>query len=137
MKTIFITSLHGILLGLAAIAAAEESTVPTNNVPHEPNGYGQSGYRIMINPDTGEILAPTRQFRPSMHLSIDEANAMSTSHDGLYEKRLPGGGYAVNLQGRFQSSLFATVDKAGNVITTHEQPVNDPEAGQVSTSSKE
>jgi hypothetical protein len=59
-------------------------------------------------------------------LSPAEQNAFSTSHQGLVEVPSPvsGGGVIVNLQGRFQQPLSATIDDAGRLTIRHLDPAS-------------
>jgi hypothetical protein len=46
-------------------------------------------------------------------------DAVSQSSEGLVEEKVkgPGGGYMVNLQGRFQNAMTMTVDASGNTVS--------------------
>jgi hypothetical protein len=46
-------------------------------------------------------------------------DAVSQSSEGLVQEKIqaPGGGYMVNLQGRFQNAMTMTVDAQGNVVS--------------------
>ncbi|HKW13107.1 MAG TPA: hypothetical protein VJS69_01335 [Candidatus Krumholzibacteria bacterium] len=46
-------------------------------------------------------------------------DAVSQSSEGLVQEKIkvPGGGYMVNLQGRFQNAMTMTVDANGNVVS--------------------
>jgi hypothetical protein len=52
---------------------------------------------------------------------------MDTSSVGLVEKSLVGGGAKVNLQGRFQKPLVATVGADGKVTIQHQAPASNAE----------
>ncbi|HKW13223.1 MAG TPA: hypothetical protein VJS69_01935 [Candidatus Krumholzibacteria bacterium] len=47
-------------------------------------------------------------------------SAVSQSSDGLVEEKVPikGGGYRVNLQGRFQNAMTMSIDAQGNVTSS-------------------
>lgn len=77
------------------------------------------GMVVHIDPNTGEFLKEPIPGRPGLVLSPAERNALSTSHQGLYEEAIPGGGYKLDHQGRFQSSLVATVGADGKIIMRH------------------
>ncbi len=81
---------------------------------------GQAGHRIYIDPMTGQLIpGPELERSEPIPLSARERNAMSTSSRGLVEEYHPDGSVSVNLQGRFQSAIFATVDKEGKVRISH------------------
>lgn len=84
---------------------------------------GTSGMRIHIDPQTGQLTREAPAAVPPQ-LSPREENAFSTSHQGLVEtlSPVPGGGVIVDLQGRFQSPLSATVDPTGKVTIQHLHP---------------
>jgi len=46
-------------------------------------------------------------------------DAVSQSSEGLVQEKIqaPGGGYMVNLQGRFQNAMTMTIDAQGNVVS--------------------
>lgn len=47
-------------------------------------------------------------------------NAVSQSSEGLVEEKSPvkGGGYRVNLQGRFQNAMTMSIDAKGNITSS-------------------
>jgi hypothetical protein len=77
--------------------------------------------RIYLDPQTGAILQEPAPGALPLALTPQEQNALSTSHQGLTETPgpVPGGGVKVDLQGRFQSPVFGTVDADGNVEMHH------------------
>jgi hypothetical protein len=87
------------------------------------------GMTVYIDQRTGALLpGPTPDTVP-LQLTPEIRNALSTSDQGLVEvpSLEPGGGFKVNLQGRFQSPLFAITDANGKVKIQHlhEIPVPD------------
>src|SRR5262249_61385122 len=80
------------------------------------NAPVSGGMRVHIDPQTGRVTT-TPGAGIQMQLSPAEVNALSTSHHGLVEAVSPRqrGGVFINLQGRFQSPLVATVDEMGKV----------------------
>ncbi len=82
---------------------------------------GSAAQIIYIDPKTGRFGPPPAGARPA--LSAAESAAMSTSHEGLVEtpSPTPGGGIMVDLKGRFQSPVTATLDSEGN-LTIHHMP---------------
>jgi len=64
-------------------------------------------------------LDPSGKFSPAQHaadVQIQLGDAASQSSEGLVEVKNPvkGGGYMVNLQGRFQNAMTMNVDANGN-----------------------
>jgi len=82
---------------------------------------GASGMRIYSDPRTGAILQEPAPGTVPLQLTPQLQNAFSTSHQGLVEvpSSVPGGGVQVDLQGRFQSPLFTTIDANGKVKIQH------------------
>jgi hypothetical protein len=106
-------------------AAADHQSVDTAAVVPS----GTADMRIYINPATGKIEAPP----PNMTfpaLSQSGQNAMSTSHDGLEEEpsAVPGGGFKLDLKGRFRSPLITTKDSTGKLTLKHLHAAPLPEA---------
>jgi len=85
-----------------------------------PNAPVSGGMKVHIDPQTGRFTTNPGAGIP-LQLSPAEINALSTSHHGLVEALSPRqrGGVFINLQGRFQSPLVATVDEAGKVTIRH------------------
>jgi hypothetical protein len=79
---------------------------------------GASGYRAVIDPATGR-LAETDASKSTTALPADLVNALRTDSEGLVERKSPveGGGFYVNLEGRFQSSMVAGIDENGRLTT--------------------
>lgn len=75
-----------------------------------------SGMRAYIDPATGELtsqpVVPELQPRGAA-----AAAATSTSTQGLVEQPAPGGGVMVDLQGRFQNEMRATIGADGAMHT--------------------
>ena len=85
-----------------------------------------SGMTIYIDPQTGTISKEPAPGAVPLQLSPTIATALSTSDQGLIEvaSPVPGGGFKIDLQGRFQSPQVATIDANGNVkiLHLHEMP---------------
>lgn len=79
------------------------------------------GLKVFVDPATGQILSAPPQGGSALALTPAEQNAFSTSHDGLTQtpSAKPGGGYRLDLKGRFQSSLIATVGPDGKPQVRH------------------
>ena len=88
-----------------------------------------SGMVIHIDPQTGAVRNTPAPGTVSVQLTPKLQNALSTSHQGLTEiqNSVPGGGVKVDLQGRFQSPLVATIDANGQLKVQHLHEV--PESG--------
>ncbi len=80
------------------------------------NSTSGAGMVVQFDPATGQIVEPTADGLRELH---DRMN-LNTSSEGLVEvpSDVPGGGYMVDLQGRFQHSMTATIDASGVVRTT-------------------
>lgn len=89
---------------------------------------GMEGMKVYIDPVTGEFLEGPPQ--PILAEPVkDIRDPLSTSSEGLQQVPAPvGGGVMVDLQGRFQQRVTATVDDAGKV-TAHCDRVESDAAG--------
>jgi hypothetical protein len=88
---------------------------------------GAAGMIIYIDPQTGAILHEPAPGTVPLQLTPQLQNALSTSQQGLVETPAAGGGVKVDLQGRFQSPLTATLDANGNLRLQHLHEM--PESG--------
>ena len=75
---------------------------------------GQSGMRAYFDPQTGKIGPPPAD-QAAPPASPERAN--NTSAEGLVIVPAPGGGQMVDLQGRFQTDVTATLEPDGTVET--------------------
>ncbi|WP_372682441.1 hypothetical protein [Desulfosarcina sp.] len=80
--------------------------------------------RATIDPQTGEFISPAEQETPTAGNSI-QPSAFSISAETMEETSspVPGGGVMIDLKGRFQSPVSATVERNGK--TTVEHPDSD------------
>jgi len=78
-----------------------------------------AGLVVYIDPVTGAILGQPAPGATPLPLSPEVSEALSTSSAGLVSVPLPGGGFMIDLQGRFQSPMMATIDAYGVVRTQH------------------
>lgn len=103
------------LMGSGASAAPQAAETPAAVPGSAP------GMMIYIDPKTGAILKEPAPGTVPLQLTPQLQNALSTSHQGLVEtpSSVPGGGVKVDLQGRFQSPLFVTIDADGKVKMQH------------------
>ena len=139
---------HGLLIGLLALVAwlvmAVQPAFPeegqsaslgqtqtgSNAGASQPPAAvpkGAAGMIIYIDPQTGAILNEPAPGTVPLQLTPKLQNALSTSHQGLVETPAAGGGVKIDLQGRFQSPLVATIDANGNLRIQHLHEM--PESG--------
>jgi len=74
-----------------------------------------AGQWIHVDPETGRVGAPQPGSAAGAAIAADPA--FSTSHEGLVVEPAPGGGEMVDLQGRFNSAMWARVKPDGSVVT--------------------
>ena len=86
----------------------------------------QQGLVLNIDPVTGAIIDQPAPGATKLALPAELASHMSTSDDGLIEQPNPSGGKGsyVNLQGRYQNAIVATVDANGKLSTPCAQGLN-------------
>lgn len=106
----------------ATAETATETSAASVEEPETAPAPAMSGLRVMIDPETGQMVVPPAAERHKMALSPAMQNALSRSDEGLPTVVLPDGTVMVNLQGRFQNLLFATVDAEGQLKIGHEIP---------------
>jgi len=82
---------------------------------------GAAGMKVYVDPSTGQITHTPPPNAATMSLSPAEQNAFSRSDQGLVQipNAGPAGGVKVDLQGRFQSPLIATVGPDGRLQIKH------------------
>ncbi len=97
----------------------------------ETKTAGGGGMVIEIDPARGTIKE-----NPQLSDAMQEelARLVNTSSEGLTETTLRNGTVVVDLQGRFQSAVVATIDKDGNVHSScvssepgHDHKVHGPD----------
>lgn len=98
-------------------APAQAGTIP---VP------SQQGLVLNIDPITGAIIDHPAPGATRLAIPAQLASQMSTSDEGLIERPNPSGGKGiyVNLQGRYQNAIVATVDANGKLSTPCAQGLN-------------
>ncbi len=107
------------ILIAAQPALSADSPQPATSEP-PPAGAGASapqpsaGFKVHVDPKTGEFVATPAPGAPPLSLTPEEQNAFSSSHQGLTEVPVakPGGGYKLDLKGRFQSPQGVTTGGA-------------------------
>jgi hypothetical protein len=82
----------------------------------EKPGVGQAGLVVVRDAATGELRAP--EGNELQALEGQMRSMFSDSAEGLKEYPLPGGGFGMNLEGRFQSVAVARVGANGKVEWT-------------------
>ena len=99
------------ILALPVVAGGDRPTDPGTPTQNSP---AFSAGQVLTLDASGKITNATPQV--SM-LRAELGEALSTSSEGLVEEKIPGsgGGYMVNLQGRFQNAMTITVDENGAV----------------------
>jgi hypothetical protein len=87
------------------------------NIEKEPtlSPAGSSRLKVYRDPETGEFLDSPPERLPAEIQRADE-ESISTSHEGLREVDMPGGGVMIDLKGRFRHYQTATKDADGNII---------------------
>jgi hypothetical protein len=99
--------------GMAADTHVQGSTAPESSASADGSA-GSAGMRIYRDPATGEFTSPP----PGVGMPR-ATRALGTSTEGLVET--PGtsdaGGVTIDLRGRFQSALSATMDATGAITT--------------------
>ena len=76
--------------------------------------------RATIEPETGEFVNPPEQETPATSESI-QPSALSISAETMEEESspVPGGGVMIDLKGRFQSPVSATIEGNGEPTVEH------------------
>lgn len=106
--------------GPRAESAASPAPAPLDEdgqASGEDAAAGRAGVRIYLDPSTGEIRShPTpeeeRQLRP-----LDPGHRLSRYGGDLLQEPIPQGGFKVDLRGRFQSAVVATIDPHSDTVT--------------------
>jgi hypothetical protein len=71
--------------------------------------------RVALDPETGEFVPVTGLDKVA--LTRQMAQMLDRSAAGLHEQQLADGGFTVDLGGRFQSLMVATIDSTGRLST--------------------
>ena len=99
------------LPGLTGNSSDTEPSSPDRLAP------GEAGLRAAIDPETGELVVGTGAAGQPAGKAVDAGieQMLSRSSEGLVKEALPGGGYRVDLQGRFMNLSVARVGEDGCV----------------------
>lgn len=98
---------------------ARESGLTTTSIVAPESPPGLSGMVVEIDKVTGLPVTPTPETIRDL-LEQQDRNRLSRSSEGLVEvpSAVAGGGYMVDLQGRFQHSMTVTIDASGSMHST-------------------
>lgn len=77
-----------------------------------------AGMKIYRDPETGEFLSEPPKGDPQSDLVLEQG-AGNFSDEDLEMVTHPDGSVSVDLQGRFQLQIYATMDKNGNIKVNH------------------
>ncbi len=98
--------------------------------PAAAAGPARAAVRVFIDPETGELTSrPTREALDAQAGAPEgEPGSWLNTYGGdLLEEYLPDGSVMVDLRGRFQTAVVATIDPDTGEVTT-DCVVNGPEA---------
>lgn len=115
MKNGLTFAVVSMLIFLPPMAAGQSQDAPATE-DADPAEIAVIAQRVYLDPQSGRLLSKPPPGADVLTLSPAELNMLSTSHDGLVERPLPGGGYMVDLQGRFRHVAVATVAADGTIV---------------------
>ena len=104
-----------LLIFLPPLAMGQSQDTPESEGT-APAEIADSAQRVYLDPQTGRLLRQPPPGAQPFTLSPAELNMISTSHAGLVERRLPSGGYVLDLKGRFRTMAVATVAEDGTIV---------------------
>ena len=109
-----------VLLGFSYDSRTPATTASSVDTP------STSGLILNIDPATGAIIDAPAPGATKLDVPAQLAERWSTSDEGLVEKPNPSGGKGmyVNLQGRFENGMVATVDANGDLQSPCAQGLN-------------
>lgn len=126
LSALFVVGVTGCAAKMTALSGPARTEAPASVVQipvdhHDAVPSGASGMTIHIDPQTGRILEQPAGGTAPFELTPELQKAVSTSHDGFVAVPSPiqGGGIIINLQGRFQNPLVATIDADGTLKMQH------------------
>jgi hypothetical protein len=108
-----------VLPALIGALACSVSALPQAYSDTPAATRSESGMVVYVDPQTGVVRSEPAPGTVPLQLTPQERNALSTSHEGLVEVPLPGGGHKLDLQGRFQSPLIGTMGPDGKLRIQH------------------
>jgi len=126
LNTRVILGMASALLAVVLLAAGEPGEEPPE--PSVP----AAGLRVYLDPETGEVS--NRPADPASRLEawggvLSPRDRLNTYGGDLLQERLPGGGFKVDLRGRFQSAVVATIDPETDTVKI--DCVSTPAIGEV------
>ena len=101
-----------------AVGAAADQTLgeDTASTAARAVAPGSAGMRAFLDPETGQLLSRPSDdetaLRPSAGERVEPGHWLNTYSADLLQESLPVGGYKVDLRGRFQTAVVATIDPA-------------------------
>ena len=104
------------MLVICVIALAARSGTQSSDPARSPIGAARGTVKAYVDPATGQLSQnpPPGTFSSERSVSSSDVDdSLRTSSLGLFEVELPSGAIKVDLQGRFQSALVATVTDGG------------------------
>lgn len=102
--------------------SAVSESAPLANNAQAATRPPTAGMKVFVDPQTGAVIPP-----PTAAAAEALVSEMNTSSVGLVEEPLVDGGSKVNLQGRFQKPLVATMGADGQVTIQHQSPASNAE----------
>ena len=97
-------------------APAEASASEDDATRNRAAAPGGAGMRVYLDPETGQLTGPPAAGDEET-APRDPLGRFSTYSGDLIEERLPGRGFKVDLRGRFQSAVVATIDPETQEVT--------------------
>jgi len=120
----FVGACVALNLGLshAVETAGDQATpeAPAVKAVTPPTVYPGAAQRIYRDPVTGEFTTPPPGFVEEIPPQFQQTPGANTSDQGLEVVTHPDGSQSVDLQGRFQSTVFATIDPDGRIDVSHQ-----------------
>lgn len=114
-----------ILPAIALLGIVHDTRTPATATTVMATSSSQ-GLILNIDPATGAIIDHPAAGATRLAVPAALASQLSTSDEGLIEQPNPSGrkGTYVNLQGRYQNAIVATVDSNGKLSTPCAQGLN-------------
>lgn len=104
-----------LLIALLTCGGATAQDTLTRPSPQTPSG--SAGWTAYLDPSTGKLVDRPAHDKALLELSKYELYMFTTDDFGLIERKMPDGGYAMDLEGRFRQGTVATVGENGEIKT--------------------